>query len=386
MGSAARAKLFLGATAFLHLIECSGAFNIDTETPALFQGDPTAWFGYRVLQAKSNGSTWLVVSAPLWENRTGSLYRCAYNTETCERLPLGQIPPISLGLSLAADESTDSRIIACGPTYEHRCGENTFLNGICYLFSSLDLGNISPQEIRPAYQECVTGVDAVILYDDSQSISKQNFQTMKRFILDLIGAAPPEGDVRFTVAHFSTETYVVFSFNKYHQAGNRVPYDAIFLHLEGETHTPSAIQFVADKVFTPENGARPQAKRLLVVLTDGLSNDKKTNFRKANEAADQKRIVRFAVGVGKVFADQTKRAWQELNTIASRPENVFDVDSFQALESLRAQLQEKIFAIEGTSQASNASSFELELSQGGFSAVLPPVSAVRIPCPLPSHP
>lgn len=43
-------------------------------------------------------------------------------------------------------------------------------------------------------------------------------------------------------------------------------------------------------------------------------------------------------------------AKQELETIASSPptDHVFQVESFQALEKIRQNLQEKIFSIEGT--------------------------------------
>ncbi|KAJ6653428.1 hypothetical protein lerEdw1_009329 [Lerista edwardsae] len=64
----------------------SSAFSIDTKTSTVFKGDLAAQFGYRVVQTKFNGVPWLVVSAPLAHNRTGSLFRCSYDSETCQPL------------------------------------------------------------------------------------------------------------------------------------------------------------------------------------------------------------------------------------------------------------------------------------------------------------
>ncbi|ETE71836.1 Integrin alpha-L, partial [Ophiophagus hannah] len=72
---------------------------------------------------------------------------------------------------------------ACGPTWERRCGQLDYLNGMCYIMNGFD-GNV--KEIQPAFQECVFGVDAVILYDDSSSIEDSDLQTMKNFFLNLM--------------------------------------------------------------------------------------------------------------------------------------------------------------------------------------------------------
>ncbi|KYO42537.1 hypothetical protein Y1Q_0020519 [Alligator mississippiensis] len=57
--------------------------------------------------------------------------------------------------------------------------------------------------------------------------------------------------------------------------------------------------------------------------------------------------------------------------IASSPasDHIFQVDNFNALQGLQEQLKNKIFAIEGT-QSHSDSSFQLEMSQDGFSSLL----------------
>ncbi|CAM5117717.1 unnamed protein product [Eretmochelys imbricata] len=350
----------------------SQAFSIETQNPTVFEGDADAQFGYRVVQMRSNGSSWLVVSAPLAGNGTGALYRCSYHGGACEPIPLPDIPPVSLGLALASDEISRSQIVACGPRLQQRCEENVYLQGLCYVWGGWER---PPRALHPAGQECISGVDVAILYDDSQSIQPDDFRLMKQFIRELLRAlAGPR--IQIAVVQFSSEIHHVFTFADYAAKGPMAVEQDLeaFSHLKGNTRTPSAILFVVGQTFTPENGARPHAKKLLVVLTDGESTDDGALFPKAIRAADSKGLVRYAIGVGEAFSKAEAR--QELHTIASRAENVFQVGSFSALSTIQEQLREKIFAIEGTAQVSNASSFQLELSQGGFSALLTPEAVV----------
>ncbi|XP_026518493.1 integrin alpha-M-like, partial [Terrapene carolina triunguis] len=222
---------------------------------------------------------------------------------------------------------------------------------------------------------CISGVDVAILYDDSLSIRPDDFTLMKQFIGKLLRAlAGPR--VQIAVVQFSSHINHVFTFADYVTKGlEAVEQDLMaFPHLKGNTHTPSAILFTVKQTFAPEHGARSHAKKLLIVLTDGQSTDTRNFFPQAIQAANNMGLVRYAIGVGKAFS--TSEARQELLTIASRAENVFQVGSFSALSTIQEQLREKIFAIEGTAQVSNASSFQLELSQGGFSALLTPEAVV----------
>ncbi|XP_030403674.1 integrin alpha-X-like isoform X2 [Gopherus evgoodei] len=350
----------------------SQAFSIETHNATVFEGDADAQFGYRVVQMRSNDSSWLVVSAPLAGNGTGALYRCSYHEGACQPVPLPDTPPVSLGLALASDEISGSRVVACGPRLQQRCEENVYLQGLCYVWGGWQR---PPKVLHPASQECISGVDVAILYDDSHSIQPDDFKLMKQFIGELLRTlARPR--VQIAVVQFSSDINHVFTFADYAAKGLKaVEQDLmVFSHLKGNTHTPSAILFAVEQTFAPKNGARPHAKKLLIVLTDGQSTEDSEIFHKAIRVANNAGLVRYAIGVGKAFS--TAEAHQELLTIASRAENVFQVGSFSALSTIQEQLREKIFAIEGTAQVSNASSFQLELSQGGFSALLTPEAVV----------
>ncbi|XP_072106147.1 integrin alpha-X-like [Mobula birostris] len=116
------------------------SFNLETEEPKVLKPVGELSFGYRVTELQSQRK-WIIVSAPLAVNHTGSrtgrIYRCFYATTECIAMDVHSPPEagdISLGLSLDARQANKPRILACGPTLSQSCGSNPFLNGICYLF------------------------------------------------------------------------------------------------------------------------------------------------------------------------------------------------------------------------------------------------------------
>ncbi|XP_043942617.1 integrin alpha-L [Protopterus annectens] len=343
------------------------SFNIDKENPTIFRVKNDS-FGYKVIQFSSSHSKRVLVSAPRMESTpgtaTGGIYSCDYKSDTCAPVNAHALVTQSafLGLTMITMDSQPSQAVVCGPVFSHECETNVFLNGICHIYDS-DL-HIT-RNITPAFKECRTGLDVAILYDDSQSISDNDFATMKRFMLDIIGAFK-DSNVLFAAAHFSTEFNIVFDFNHYNK-GLAESDLRDFPHTKGNTITPTAMKKAAEEIFIKDAGARSNANKLLITITDGASTDTKTTFEEAIEACNRKDIIRYAIGVGSVLQN-------ELQKIASEPANIFEVGNFIALDSLKHQLNKKlrenIFVIEGTNKSSDSSSFQNELSQGGFSALM----------------
>ena len=81
--------------------------------------------------------------------------------------------------------------------------------------------------------------------------------------------------------------------------------------------------------------------------------------------------------VGSAFQDQA--AMEELHSIASEPskDHVFRVDNFDALQGIQNQLQEKIFAIEGTRGAGGG----WAASEGGGWCPPPTPASPQAPSP-----
>lgn len=343
---------------FLLLSHHSLGFSLETLHPKVFtapRGDSR--FGHRVCHFDPTQGDSVLVTAPYLDSGSGGIYSCSYSTDQCTQLHVKVDPGIALGLSLACD---DHQATVCGPHYMHKCEGFNYLNGLCVEISPRHNNTI----LKPAFQEChvIPPLDAVILFDDSGSITAENFQTMIRFIKNLI-AMFLDTRAQVAVAKFSTKVSAVFHFENF--AVNRDP-DQLMKDVtqeQGHTYTPSAMRFVLEEMFSEKVGMRSNSQKLLLVITDGKSNDPEEQFENVIPLANKLSITRFAIGIGKEYL------LPELELIASSPQFVFETESFSALTSILSQLREKIFSVEGT-DTGNFSSFQMELSQGGFSVAI----------------
>ncbi|XP_036605073.1 integrin alpha-M-like [Trichosurus vulpecula] len=347
------------------LISCHG-FNLDTENAAVFQ-ESGAGFGQSVVQFEQAG---VVIGAPLERtssNQTGKLYKCEFGTKTCMAIPIN-VPPeavnMSLGLTLATG-ANPSQLLACGPTVHRTCKENAYINGLCF---TLDSNLIQERHFPASLQECPKQAnDIVFLIDGSGSIAAKQFAQMKNFVITVMNQFKGT-NAQFSLMQYSDDFDIHFTFNDFkNDPAPQTLVDPI-TQLRGSTHTASGIRKVVRELFKEWNGARKDATKILIVITDGQIQGDSLKYRDVIPEAEKEGVIRYAIGVGRAF--RSPSALQELRTIASDPseEHMFRVDNFDALKNIQNQLQEKIFAIEGTQSGGN-SSFEYEMSQEGFSGV-----------------
>ncbi|XP_050813014.1 integrin alpha-D-like [Gopherus flavomarginatus] len=352
------------------VLALSRGFSVDVEGPITFQ-EAAAGFGHSVVQFGRASAGGLIVGAPLQMgdvNETGKVYKCDPGSRHCQEIPI-QRPPdamnMSLGLSLAA---RGSQFLACGPTLHRACGENMYVSGYCFL---LDQSLQQLQHIPDIQPECPKHVtDIVVLIDGSGSITSVDFGKMKRFVSEIMKRFHST-DTQFALMQYSNTFKLHFDFMEYRRSRNPDRLVQGVEQLYGTTRTASAIRQVVQELFISGKGARDEATKVLIVITDGEKYKDPLSYSDAIPEAERAGIIRYAIGVGQAFSSDT--AQQELHVIASEPtnEHVFRVDSFDALQGFQSQLQEKIFAIEGT-QSQNSNSFQLEMSQEGFSSLLSP--------------
>ncbi|KAK2489924.1 hypothetical protein MC885_015534 [Smutsia gigantea] len=335
------APLFLLTPAMIHkvllltVLALGHGFNLDTETVKIFQENARG-FGHSVVQLEGSR---MVVGAPQEikaVNQTGGLYQCDYSMATCEPIQL-QVPPeavnMSLGLSLAF-ATKPFRLLACGPTVHQTCKENTYVNGFCFLFGSNLLQE--PQRFPEALRECPQKEsDIAFLIDGSGSIIPNDFQRMKEF-----------------VSTYSEEFQTHFTFSDFKKNPNpgslvlEQPHLSVCLSRAQAPprQSPAAPE---RELFHSSSGARENALKILVVITDGEKFGDPLEYEDVIPEAEKEGLIRYVIGVGDAF--NSLRSRQELNIIASKParDYVFRVNNFEALKTIQNQLQEKIFAIEG---------------------------------------
>ncbi|XP_012515619.1 PREDICTED: integrin alpha-M-like [Propithecus coquereli] len=346
---------------------CRG-FNLDTENPMTFQENARG-FGQSVVQLEGSR---VVVGAPQEikaANQTGGLYQCDYSIGSCEPIRL-QAPPeavnMSLGLSLVA-ATNPSRLLACGPTVHQTCKENTYVKGLCFLFGS-DLLR-EPERFPGTLKGCPQQEsDIAFLIDGSGSINTNDFRRMKEFVSTVMEQFEKSRTL-FSLMQYSDTFRIHFTFRDFQKNPNPRWLVRPITQLYGRTHTATGIRKVVRELFDVANGARENALKILVVITDGEKFGDPLSYNDVIPEANRERVIRYVIGVGSAFSNERSR--EELHTIASIPshDHTFRVNNFEALNTIQNQLQEKIFAIEGT-QTGSTSSFEHEMSQEGFSAAI----------------
>ncbi|XDV45085.1 hypothetical protein PO909_013244 [Leuciscus waleckii] len=338
-------------------------FNIDPVTWKYFTRNNDVGFGYRVIQRDTSS---LLVSDPLVQyssDARGQVYSCAISQETC--LPVTINVPseavnMSLGLFMTKDTQSSNSVV-CGSTIPKDCKTITTLNGMCFNISG---NNVVSAPIPSALRSCPLEIDIAFLMDGSSSVEDPDFIKMKTFVITIIQSFS-KCNSQFAVAQFSTGYEIHSKFETVKDINSWRTRIGEIKQQGGWTYTAKAINKLMDELFITEGGVRQSAIKILIVITDGRSTDE-PHLRGAVEKAEKKNIIRFAVGIGEAFDDPHTK--QQLVIIASAPvtEHVFNVTDFDALDSIREQLEENI-AIEGVQ--STGDSATMEFGQDGFSAV-----------------
>ncbi|XP_041104554.1 collagen alpha-1(XIV) chain-like isoform X4 [Polyodon spathula] len=174
--------------------------------------------------------------------------------------------------------------------------------------------------------------DLVFLVDGSWSIGDDNFLKILRFLYSTSGALDkigPDG-TQVAIAQYSDDPRTEFKLNSY--SNKETLLDAIqrISYKGGNTKTGKAIKHVKEQIFTVEGGLRRGVPNVLVVLTDGRSQD---DVNKVTKNMQMEGFIIFAIG----FADAD---YGELVNIASKPSerHVFFVDDLDAFQKIEEQL------------------------------------------------
>uniref|UniRef100_A0A8C4EFK5 Collagen alpha-1(XIV) chain n=1 Tax=Dicentrarchus labrax TaxID=13489 RepID=A0A8C4EFK5_DICLA len=190
-----------------------------------------------------------------------------------------------------------------------------------------------PPTIPPAKEVCKEAkADLAFLVDGSWSIGDDNFMKITRFLystmgsLDLIG---PDG-TQVAIAQFSDDARTEFKLSSHGNKEALLEAIQMIRYKGGNTKTGRAIKHVKESIFTAEAGARRGVPKVLVVLTDGRSQD---DVNKVSKEMQMDGYIIFAIG----FADAD---YGELVNIASKPSDrhVFFVDDLDAVKKIEEQL------------------------------------------------
>ncbi|XP_018093529.1 matrilin-4 isoform X2 [Xenopus laevis] len=216
-----------------------------------------------------------------------------------------------------------------------------------FYISTLLLISFATLDARPQtsglVQKCKSGpMDLVFIIDSSRSVRPFEFETMRKFMIDIIN--PLEvglSNTRVGVVQYSSQVQNVFSLKTFSNKSDMEKAINEIIPLAQGTMTGLAIQYAMNVAFTEEEGARPLSKnipRVAIIVTDGRPQDRVTEV--AAQARDTG-IEIYAVGVQR--ADVSS-----LRTMASHPldDHVFHVESFDLIQHLSIQFQDKLSCVD----------------------------------------
>uniref|UniRef100_A0A8C1IQZ4 Integrin, alpha 1 n=1 Tax=Cyprinus carpio TaxID=7962 RepID=A0A8C1IQZ4_CYPCA len=366
------------------LLPWLSCFNVDEKNKMSFSGPVEDLFGYTVQQFENSEGKWVLIGSPLTgqpAKRTGDVYRCPVGQNkggVCEKFLLPEsttIPNINevkenmtMGTTLVVNPD-GSGFLACGPQYGYMCGKQQYITGICSnVSSSFKVLN----SIAPTVRECKQDMDIVIVLDGSNSIYP--WYPITDFLVKFLEKIDI-GPAQVGLMSYGDSVSHNVSLNQFNNKNDLLKEAANILQKTGlKTMTALAIDTARKEAFTAERGARQGVKKVMVVVTDGESHDH-YNLKKVIDQCEQDGIERFAVAVLGDYNRKNKTSEEinnfivEIESIASeqKSDHFFNVSDEIALVTIVDVLGSKIFALEATSE-NHTSSFEMEMSQSGFSA------------------
>ncbi|XP_045079050.1 matrilin-4 isoform X7 [Coregonus clupeaformis] len=209
-------------------------------------------------------------------------------------------------------------------------------------------------------QKCKSGpVDLVFIIDGSRSVRPHEFETMRKFMIDIIHTLDVGANAtRVGVVQYSSQVQNEFSLKTHGKLQGMVKGINEIIPLAQGTMTGLAIKYVMNHAFTAAEGDRPKVPNVAVIVTDGRPQDRVAEV--AAEARD-KGIEIYAVGVAR--ADMTS-----LRAMASPPyeDHVFLVESFDLIYQFGLQFQDKLCGMDLCLESDHGCEHLCESSPGSF--------------------
>ena len=190
-----------------------------------------------------------------------------------------------------------------------------------------------------AFADHPNQIDLVIALDESGSVGRSNFNTMKAFIKRIVSHfVVSYSATRVALVTWSTSVTLEFDFDEHvNNDGVNNGIDNV-VYNGGLTATGDALHLIRTSLFSQSSS---RAKKVLFIITDGRSN------RQTHDPATQARLLKnrgveiFAFGIGNNINEV------ELTSLASTPINghKFRVETFSDVSALSHLIQSKSVGI-----------------------------------------
>lgn len=131
------------------------------------------------------------------------------------------------------------------------------------------------RSIEPlTFTGCNSKLDIVFLLDSSSSEGPANFKKQVQFVENFVNQFNVGPDAaQFSVVTFSTTVHNEFYLNTHSTVSGVVRGIHKVIYHTGQTYTDKALNHAHRVSFKPQHGGRPDAEKIVIVLTDGISAD-----------------------------------------------------------------------------------------------------------------
>lgn len=179
-------------------------------------------------------------------------------------------------------------------------------------------------------------LDIAFIVDSSASLSSQDFEDTKMFIRSVLGKFDIGlNKTRVALIKYSTSVTEEFKLNTFDSnAATDKAVEAVRFN-GGGTKTDAAIQYAVDNIFPISDGGRLGSVKVIILITDGRSENKLKTLAAAVNAKNSG-INIYTIGVTPLV-DST-----ELNGVASQPTctHVELLNNFNDLDSLKSEIEQ----------------------------------------------
>ncbi|XP_021369797.1 uncharacterized protein LOC110460910 isoform X2 [Mizuhopecten yessoensis] len=174
--------------------------------------------------------------------------------------------------------------------------------------------------------------DLVFLVDESSSIGATDFQIQKDFVKNLINNPiiadnVKTGVMQVALVTFSRNPIKRFGLNTYNNTQDMDKTIDDIIYDKSGTEIEKGLKFVREVALSEAEGARSAAPKIVILITDGSSND--NSVSEANKLRDMF-VTLLVIGVGNVDDDQ-------LSAIAGDDTFKFTVADFSELSGIAEQ-------------------------------------------------
>ena len=159
------------------------------------------------------------------------------------------------------------------------------------------------------FSGCESNIDLVFIMDQSESILENdppetpyyNWNLFKDFVKTVVQSLPVGIDTRTAMIKYSTQSELVWNLNTYSDMYGVEVMEAVqgLQHKGGNTNTSGALHMARERVFRNMNLARDNVRKVILLMTDGLSTVQRQNTRTEAHETRSAGIEIYVVAIGK---------------------------------------------------------------------------------------